>query len=111
MNMLQVPLIISMVKPRQTKISQLQLPPTAEMKYTIHIFISLSLSPFFNQLVVDEDVGALEVTMEEVSLVAEVESLHQLQSEALDVLLCELHHPTLQQTHQVVVTVLKHQVE
>ena len=46
--------------------------------------------------------------MEEVALVAVVEGLHQLQAEALDVLLCELDQSTLQQTHQVMVTVLKH---
>lgn len=62
-------------------------------------------------LVVDEYVGAFEVSVEEVPLMAVVQSLHQLQREALDVLLCELDHPRLQQANQVVVTVLKHQVE
>ena len=49
--------------------------------------------------------------MKEVPGVAVVEGLHQLEREALDVLLSELDHATLQETHQVVVTVLKHQVE
>ena len=62
-------------------------------------------------LVVDEYVGALEVSMKEVPLVAVVQRLHELQREALDMLLRELDHPRLQQTNQVVVTVLEHQVE
>lgn len=49
--------------------------------------------------------------MEEVPLVAVVESLDQLQTETLDVLLSELYHPTLQQSDQIVVAIFKYQIE
>lgn len=62
-------------------------------------------------LVVDEDVGALEVTVEEVLGVAVVKGLHKLPGQALHMLLRELHQARLQKTHQIMVTVLKHQVE
>ena len=44
--------------------------------------------------------------MKEVPLVAVVQRLHELQREALDVLLRELDHPRILQTNQVRVTVL-----
>lgn len=62
-------------------------------------------------LVVDEDVGALEVSVEEVLGVAVVKGLHELPGQALHMLLRELHQARLQKTHQIMVTVLKHQVE
>ena len=49
--------------------------------------------------------------MQEVPLMAVVEGLNQLQCEALYVLLSELDHPTLQQTNQIMVAVLKHKIE
>lgn len=42
---------------------------------------------------------------------AVVQTLHQLAHEAADVLMGELDQARLQQTHQVVVHVLKHQVK
>lgn len=42
---------------------------------------------------------------------AVVQTLHQLAHEAADMLVGELHQTRLQQTHQVVVHVFKHQIE
>lgn len=66
---------------------------------------------YTNSPVVEQDVGALEVTMEEVFGVAVVESLHQLSGETLDVLLCEDDQARVQQTTKVVIAVLKDKVE
>ena len=49
--------------------------------------------------------------MEEVLGVAVVEGLHQLPGQALDVELREGHHPGVQESAEVVVAVLKHEVE
>ena len=49
--------------------------------------------------------------MEEVLLMAVVEALHELPHDAGVVKLTELYHPRLQEAHQVMVQVLKHQVE
>lgn len=61
--------------------------------------------------VVEQDVGAFDVSVQEVVLMAVVQTLHQLPHEAADVLVGELDQARLQQAHQVVVHVLKHQVE
>ena len=49
--------------------------------------------------------------MEEVLLMAVLQSLNQLSCEGLNVDLLKGNHPRLQQPHQIMVTVLKHQVE
>lgn len=61
--------------------------------------------------VVEQDVGALDVPVQEVLLVAVVQALHELPHEAADVLLGEGHQARLQQPHQVMVHVLKYQVK
>lgn len=66
---------------------------------------------FHSSPVVEQDVGAFDVSVKEVVLVAVVQTLHQLAHEAADVLVGELDQARLQQTHQVVVHVLKHQVK
>ena len=60
-----------------------------------------------DSLAVDEDVGALEVSVEKSLRVAVVQSLHQLTCQALDVELREMNHARLEETTQVVITVLK----
>lgn len=62
-------------------------------------------------LIVHEDIAALDVPVQEVLLVAVVEPIQQLLHDAGIVRLVEVHHLGLQQPHQVVVHVLKHQVE
>lgn len=49
--------------------------------------------------------------MQEVVLVAVVQTLHQLAHKAADMLMGELDQARLQEAHQVVVHVLKHQVK
>lgn len=67
---------------------------------------------FFHSLpVVEQDVGAFDVSVKEVVLMTVVQTLHQLAHEAADVLMGELDQARLQQTHQVMVHVLKHQVK
>ena len=64
-----------------------------------------------SSLVVHENVAALDVPVEEVLPVTIVQALHQLLHDGGVVSLGELHHAGLQEPHQVVVQVLKHQVE
>lgn len=67
---------------------------------------------FFHSLpVVEQYVGAFDVSVEEVVFMAVVQTLQQLAHEAADVLMGELDQAWLQQTHQVMVHVLKHQVK
>lgn len=61
--------------------------------------------------VVEENVGALDVSVQKVLLVAVVQALQQLPHERPDVVLVEVDQTGLQQAHQVVVHVFKHQVE
>ena len=49
--------------------------------------------------------------MEEVLPMTVVKRLHQLQYEGLYVLLCELDVARVQEAHQVMIAVLKHQIE
>ena len=49
--------------------------------------------------------------MKEVLLMAVLQGFDQLTSEGLNVDLLKSHHTRFQQAHQVMVTVLKHQVE
>ena len=62
-------------------------------------------------LVVEQDVGALDVAVEEVARVTEEQSFQQLLHERRNVALAQRHQTRLEQTHQVVVHVLKDQVE
>lgn len=62
-------------------------------------------------LVIHKNIAALYVSMEEILLVAIVETIKQLSHDGSVVLLRKLHHPRLQQAHQVMVHVFKHQVE
>lgn len=62
-------------------------------------------------LVIEQDVGALDIPVQEVLLVAVIQSFQQLPHERLDVALVEVHEARLQEAHQVVVHVLKHQVK
>ena len=64
-----------------------------------------------NWLVIEKNVGALDVSVKKVFLVTVVESIQQLLHERRDTIVVERHKTTLQQTHQVVVHVLEHQVK
>lgn len=68
-------------------------------------------SPINPSPVVEQDVGAFDVSVQEVVLMAVVQTLHELAHEAADVLMGKLDQAGLQQSHQVVVHVLKHQVK
>ena len=61
--------------------------------------------------IVQQNVRAFDVPVEKVLLVAVVKAFHQLSHETAYVLLGELDQARLQKTHQVVVHVLKHQIE
>ncbi len=62
-------------------------------------------------LVVHENVGALDVPVEEVVAVAVAETVEQLPHDVTDVRLAEVHQAAFQQAHQVVVHVLEDEVE
>ena len=62
-------------------------------------------------LIVEQYVGALDVAVQEVALVTVVESVEQLLHERRDAGIVEVNQARLEQTHQVVVHVLEHQVE
>lgn len=61
--------------------------------------------------VVEEDVGALDVSVQKVLLVAVVQALQQLPHERPDVVLIEVDQAGLQQAHEVVVHVFEYQIE
>lgn len=61
-----------------------------------------------DSLAVDEDVWALQVSVEKSLRMAVVQCFHQLTCQALDVELREANHARLEQTTQVMITVLKH---
>lgn len=64
-----------------------------------------------DSLVIEQNIGTLDVSVQKVLLVAVIEALEQLSHERLDVALGEMDQTGLQQTHQVVVHVFKHKVE
>jgi len=64
-----------------------------------------------DSLVIEQNIGALDVSVQEVLLVAVVEALQQLSHEGLDVALVEMDEAGLQQAHQVVVHVFEHKIE
>lgn len=77
-----------------------------------HIKIHLQQLLQINSLpVVEQYVGAFDISVKEVVLMAVVQTLHQLAHEAANVLMGELDQAWLQQAHQVMVHVLKHQVK
>lgn len=61
--------------------------------------------------VVEKYVRAFDVSVQEIVLMAVVQTFHQLAHEAADVLVGELDQARLQQAHQVMVHILKHQVK
>lgn len=61
--------------------------------------------------VVQQDVGAFDISVQKIVLVAVVQALHQLAHEAANMLMGELHQARLQQAHQVMVHVLEDQVK
>ena len=62
-------------------------------------------------LVVEQNIGALDVSVQEVLLVAVIETLQQLSHERLDVALVEMNQARLKQTHQVMVHVFENKIE
>ena len=61
-----------------------------------------------HQPVVKKNIGALNVPVEKVFLMAVVQTSKELLHKGGNVFLTELHQARLQQTHQVMVHVLKH---
>jgi len=61
--------------------------------------------------IVDEYVGALDVPVQEVILMTEAESFHELAHQWADMSRTKRYQTTLQQTHQIMIHVLKHQIE
>lgn len=64
-----------------------------------------------DSLVIEQNIRALDVSMQKVLLVAVIEALQQLSHERLDVALVEMDQARLKQTHQVVIHVFKHKIE
>lgn len=62
-------------------------------------------------LVIEQNVGAFDVSVKEILLVAVIKALQQLSHERLDVALVEVDQARLQQSHQIVVHVFKNQIE
>lgn len=62
-------------------------------------------------LVIEQNIGALDVSVQEVLLVAVIKALQQLSHERLDVALVEMDQTRFEQTHQVVVHVFKYKIE
>ena len=82
-----------MVESSQTKVSQLQLASANNTKVKHCISKRPNLVPPSYPLVIDEDIGALDVSVQEVLGVAVMQRLHHLQTEAANVLVGEFHHP------------------
>lgn len=61
--------------------------------------------------IVQQNIGAFDVTVQEIVLVAKVQSQKKLPHERRNVLFAERHQTGLQQSHQVMVHVLEHQVK
>lgn len=64
-----------------------------------------------NSLVIEQNVGAFDISMQKVFLVAVIQALQQLSHERLNVALVEMNQARFKQTHQVVVHVFKYKIE
>lgn len=62
-------------------------------------------------LVIEQNIGAFDVSVQEILLVAVIKALQQLPHERLDVVLVEVDQARLEQSHQIVVHVFKNQIE
>lgn len=62
-------------------------------------------------LVIEQNIWALDVSMQKVLLVAVIQPFQQLSHERLDVALVEMDQAGLEQAHQVVVHVFKYEIE
>lgn len=62
-------------------------------------------------LVIEQNIGALYVSVQKVLFVAVIEALQQLSHERLNVALVKMDQARLEQSHQIVVHVFKHKVE
>lgn len=64
-----------------------------------------------DSLVIEQNVRTLDVSVQEVLLVAVIQAFQQLSHERLNVALVEVDQAGLEQTHQVVVHVFKYKIE
>lgn len=64
-----------------------------------------------DSLVIKENVGALNVSVQKVLLVAVIKALQQLPHERLDVALVEMNQAGLEQTHQVMVHIFEYKIK
>lgn len=62
-------------------------------------------------LVIEQNIGAFDVSVQEILLVAVIKALQQLPHERLDVVLVEVDQARLEQSHQIVVHIFKNQIE
>lgn len=62
-------------------------------------------------LVIEQNIGAFDVSVQEILLVTVIKALQQLPHERLDVVLVEVDQARLEQSHQIVVHVFKNQIE
>lgn len=62
-------------------------------------------------LVIEQNIGAFDVSVQEILLVAVIKALQQLPHERLDVVLVEVDQARFEQSHQIVVHVFKNQIE
>ena len=71
----------------------------------------MTILPLQYSLVIHENVGAFDVAMKEVLAVTIGEAFEQLVHDAGDVFFGEIHHPRLQQPHQIVIHVFEDEIK
>lgn len=81
---------------------------------TVHcvcIKMSKSVNYIEHSLVIEQNIRALNVSVQKVLLVAIIKTFQQLSHEGFDVALIKMDQARLKQAHQVVVHVFKYKVE
>jgi len=80
--------------------------------FIVHLHWALNnATPTKNEPIVHKYVGTLDVTMQEVVLMTEVQSFHQLTHQRTDMSSSKRHQTRLKQTHQIMIHVLKDQIK
>jgi len=77
----------------------------------LQIYFSLLTVKVVSLPIIEKNVGALYVSMKEVSFVTESKAIKQLFHERRYVTLSKWHKSRLEQSHQVMVHVFKYQIE
>lgn len=77
----------------------------------IRIAVLLRCKNTEDSLVIEQNIGALDVSMQKILLVAVIKALQQLSHERLNVALIEMDEARLKQSHQIVVHIFKYEIE